>query len=415
MLASISQHGSAASVKSPAPHIRELDGLRAILSWWVVTIHLLTTAGIDLEQSWVLKQLFGATFRVKLFAILSGFVIANLLSSRPEPYHRYLTRRFLRLYPVYGVCLVASALLLDFDVRVLESLPWRSEVQRYWYTFHRAGQTDFWTHLAAHASMLHGLVPHQMLPEAAFAILGQSWNISTEWQFYVVAPPLVALVLSRRLVLQGVGLTLFLGIFCCRSYPNPAFLGNYILYYLAGILSFAAHRQITHRLQSGGPSTASIGGTSVLVVAVAFAVTRNLAIAIWLFIWSAVLVRLSTVGAVRVERAICRVMTLPVALYYGRLSYPIYLCHMLVVLPVAYATTRIFGYRIGPWGYFACVGTVSVPLISLLAHLLHVYLEAPAIAMGRRLSPHHRGTATQDGMTPPAPFVPLRARCTPGR
>ncbi|NNH85320.1 hypothetical protein HLH89_30495 [Rhizobium laguerreae] len=38
--------------------------------------------------------------------MLSGFVIALMLSNEGEPYDRYIFRRFMRLYPLFLIALV---------------------------------------------------------------------------------------------------------------------------------------------------------------------------------------------------------------------------------------------------------------------------------------------------------------------
>ena len=82
----------------------------------------------------------------------------------------------------------------------------------------RAIWSDGWpaawvAELAAHLTMLHGLFPHGVLPDAWVSFLGAAWSLSTEWQFYA----LVALIGARlgrgelgrwRLVLLLLGLAL---------------------------------------------------------------------------------------------------------------------------------------------------------------------------------------------------------------
>ena len=73
-----------------------LDGLRGVLAMWVVIHHLLQYCG----KTEVATPLFGVVSRgdhaVKLFMLLSGFVIAHLTMRTPDCYWRYLKRRFLR-------------------------------------------------------------------------------------------------------------------------------------------------------------------------------------------------------------------------------------------------------------------------------------------------------------------------------
>jgi peptidoglycan/LPS O-acetylase OafA/YrhL len=49
---------------------------------------------------------------VKVFIIISGFVIFFLIDTRKEPYRAYITRRFFRLFPILAVLLTASVFCL---------------------------------------------------------------------------------------------------------------------------------------------------------------------------------------------------------------------------------------------------------------------------------------------------------------
>src|SRR5262249_21745258 len=126
---------------------------------------------------------------VPVFFILSGLVIALMGEARPESYRTFLVRRYFRLAPVYYLVLaVATA-----DA---------------WAT--GAYGRSLWAHVALHATMLHGVVPDQVLPRSPVALEYAAWSISVEWQFYLLAPLVLRAV--RRgpayalLLLAGLGL-----------------------------------------------------------------------------------------------------------------------------------------------------------------------------------------------------------------
>src|ERR1700761_2937765 len=106
-------------------HFRSIDGLRAWLAWFVVVAHVgLHTAAQT--QVPFLQNTFGSLGprAVETFIIISGFVITHLLLERHEPYPVYITRRFLRIYPIYFVCLCAGIVAMYLHFAAFAHHPW---------------------------------------------------------------------------------------------------------------------------------------------------------------------------------------------------------------------------------------------------------------------------------------------------
>ena len=151
------------------PRIQEFEGLRGGLAWWVVFFHLGMMVGSDPAQRTKFENLvvLGGWQGVEQFIILSGFVIAVLLDARRERYLVYIVRRFFRLAPVYYVLLVyAVAITWAQGVHIDRPLE----------------------QILVHLTMLHGLIPDEVLKGSPNAFVHPAWSISVEWQFYLIAP-----------------------------------------------------------------------------------------------------------------------------------------------------------------------------------------------------------------------------------
>ena len=51
--------------------------------------------------------------RQLVFVIISGFVITHVIVERPEPYLGYLTRRFMRIFPLFAITSVVGYFACD--------------------------------------------------------------------------------------------------------------------------------------------------------------------------------------------------------------------------------------------------------------------------------------------------------------
>jgi peptidoglycan/LPS O-acetylase OafA/YrhL len=169
------------SPRSAAPHMPQLDGLRAIAVAGVVTAHNSLWGDIGL---W-------AYLGVKLFFALSGFLITGiLLRSRENAaalklgwasvLWKFYARRVLRIFPLYyGVIAVAFAINLE---PTREIIGW---LLTYTLNIYMANQGWFVDHFA------------------------HFWTLAVEEQFYVLWPWLVVLTPRKWLVAL---MLLFIGV-----------------------------------------------------------------------------------------------------------------------------------------------------------------------------------------------------------
>jgi peptidoglycan/LPS O-acetylase OafA/YrhL len=149
-----------------------LDGLRALAVVAVIGYHL-SYAGLGFP---------GGYTGVNVFFVLSGFLITSLLVQEFESFGgidfaAFWMRRAIRLAPALLVTIVAAAALAALDVssaqphETLVGIPW---VLLYVGNYARVFNQD------------------------ALGVLGHTWSLAVEEQFYLVWPPLFLLLAAKR-------------------------------------------------------------------------------------------------------------------------------------------------------------------------------------------------------------------------
>lgn len=359
-----------------ARRIVELESLRGLLALWVVLGHLLTASGFDAEQ-WAgpLKLLARGTDAVDVFVILSGFVIWDLLDRGGEGYAAFIVRRAFRLYPVYLLCLAAAILSMPLAVEALRALPWADAHNAARLQIFADSVAWFPAQLVAHLTLLHGLLPDSVLPSSPYAFAGQAWSISLEWQFYLVAPLLFALV--RRsdkawLLVLGAALALH---FLAASWP-PSALPPKLILFVVGMLS-----QVLWKQRSGIPPSyvAWLLPTGVLLALLC----RSAALLVWALVFASLLA-VACDGRGAIERGLSRLLSLRVLRWLGECSYGLYLCHMVVLYLLLRALTP-WAAALGQGGHFAVLLALVPAASVLLAWLLHRWVEQPGIRLGKTI------------------------------
>lgn len=393
-------------------NFQSIEALRGWMAWWVVVGHALTLIGVGGRNpppflDWVPDKIMALALRgdsaVHVFIIISGFVIAHLLLRKPEPYSLYIGRRFMRLFPVYAVCLLVAILVADlYHVAYIDSGLSSTGAMK----AERAAEVDrnFLSHLLLHLTLLHSAVPEVVLPYSSTAILGPAWSLSLEWQFYLIAPLLMMLIARRGMntMLATTGVLVAIRIVLQQQSVLEWQYGGFFFvassYFLIGIMCRLALDRIERKESC----------VEVLLLAVLLSLTVDkLAVAVWLPWFGIVLYE---AGLLKLESPRLRAVTNAIALnrsvgLLGRWSYSTYLIH----IPVFSALIGGYGLAVGPANMrqdvAAAMLLASFPFIAGISVLLYKFVEVPGIAAGRKLfAPALRAAAldSEPALTPKA-------------
>ncbi|MDE8650462.1 acyltransferase family protein [Novosphingobium album (ex Liu et al. 2023)] len=388
-------------IASKPMFFNEIVGLRIYLALWVAVGHGLQLAGFLDKSNAILKVLLNGHSAVMVFIIISGFVITNLLLVKRETYPRYIVRRFFRLYPAYVLCLTAGYFIWDDWAWIVRNVPWSSPS---WARYSAQiveirGEMDrnFWPHFLLHGIMMHGAVPDAVLNRAAMTFVPAAWSISLEWQFYLVAPLVIAAFRKPWQTLLVVAIAL--GAFAAYElgllghYDIQSSLAASTPWFIVGIVS----RLGFERLSRLSLSPLLVGVP--IAMAVMLVIPEPLPIALWAVFFSYMLWQRNA----PVTGAIFRFFTTtrPFQLL-GEASYSLYLVHRPV--QIALASAIMTGFAVTQWSMvviqFAAI-LIAIPL----SILMYFTVERAGIKLGQRLAQRLPGPSTPAEPSPPP--VPL--------
>jgi peptidoglycan/LPS O-acetylase OafA/YrhL len=337
-----------------------LDGLRALAIFGVLLHHTRHHP----------FALFHGYRGVWVFFVLSGFLITTLALRQEAQLGRldlrgFALRRIFRIMPLYY--LVLGVNFLATLVFGLES--YRERLQQHALAF------------VLYSSEFPIISSDFHLP------FGQSWSLGIEEKFYLVWPLLAFWLLGRSkfripmtLVLIGTAATL-----TATAGTFAQIWGSYTDILLGCLLAQLLHERAIYG------KVAFLGRTEVawgLVIALGLAtVSAGSGTQIGERVYS-VLAAAVLIGLVTAERGPVRLLTAGWLIRIGTWSYAIYLTHTIFfdiagkVLPPG---------RIGDVLTLPAALLVDIPL----CWLLHIYVEKPLMALGRRLSTRTQAKSTR--------------------
>jgi peptidoglycan/LPS O-acetylase OafA/YrhL len=337
-------------------HLDALRGLAAL----VVVLHHFRDMLTEKAMPWVGVPFIDGSKSVILFFVLSGYVLAlPILNGKHLGYSSYLTRRFFRIYvPYAGAVLIAATACHFFQFSNLPLTP----------AFYRTWHTALHTRL-----ILHQLVFYFDGPTGA-ALNFAFWTLKIECIMSLIFPML-----------------------CWAIFRFPPLLGwaiafscNYI-----GVGRFDGHLPIILRSHTG-----ELLWPAAFLFGILLARDRNAIMDLYRRAWRGASVlflfvvifefyRGYTVELLNIP-ACCGVIILAdnsrarhwlssrIPVYFGRISYSIYLMHGTVLL-----STLILLYGHTPLWVIAGVYLAATWIAS---HLYCVFIEETSMSLGKRLT-----------------------------
>ena len=365
-----------------------VESLRGWMAWLVVVGHALhLCGGSAFLPEFLYRTLTAGYTAVNVFIIVSGFVITHLILQGKEEYGPYIARRAFRIFPVYIAAVIAAVAV---ETLYLDAYSAAWVVQADMRVERAALQwANFWPYAIGHISMLHGIPPDSVLPYSSSAFLAPAWSLSLEWQFYLVAPLLLAL-LSRNRVTLYVTTAILLALLYASSHgmlghwKYPSFLPLAIHYFLIGIFSRLA-------LEKGS----ILPDIVLLLVIVAVGRSGKYELLIWALFFVIILIeqgRLprpapATLARVAIEACVWN----RIVQRLGRWSYSTYLIHI-PIFAIFVGTGRTWLGMTSQTDAVLLVA-LSIPVVLAASWGMYELIEKPGMAAGRRLASRLSGAA----------------------
>jgi peptidoglycan/LPS O-acetylase OafA/YrhL len=355
-----------------SPHLRGIDGLRAIAVILVVLFHVLPGA------------LPGGGLGVDIFFVLSGFLITGLLvGERAESgrirFGAFWARRARRLLPALMILLLvctSAALMLGGDVLV--------GIGR--QILGAATFSSNWLAIASHTSYFAGTTPE---------LFRNLWSLAVEEQFYLVWPFVVLLVIFVRwrwvrfaifMVLAAASAAGMVLLYSPRMDPTRVYYGTDT--HSFGLALGAALAVVTAGMARHPLEWPRWTRRLLQVVAVA-AILALVAIAVLVPTDApltfrgglpvvAVLSALAVLGAIVPGSLLGSALDMPTLRWIGVRSYGIYLWHWPVLLLVTAAEPRWQDAPATRW----LIGAVTVAITVAAAALSYQFVERPIRQLG---------------------------------
>jgi peptidoglycan/LPS O-acetylase OafA/YrhL len=339
-------------------YVPELDGLRGLAVLAVVLYHCETR----LPYPPIHRVVQWGWAGVNLFFVLSGFLITGIiLDSRDDPhfFRNFYARRSLRIWPVYVLLLLLVFVLvpLTFD--------------GFWSAVYQTRHAP-WLYLVLFVQNLFVLT----LP----GTIGPTWSLAIEEQFYVIWAPVARAVRNGHLLVAL--LLVALASPFVRAANHGALTPTHTLIHLDG-LAFGSMIAVALRTVRW----TQIAFQRIAIVAMGLAVP---VLGYLLYVGSAfsdsflallfaggLLLALTTTGS---RRLFNRALTSRPLRFYGRISYGLYMVHILVFTLIGAFDERMNKY--GTTGALTVVA-VRIALSTLVATAMWHGFEKPILRLKR--------------------------------
>lgn len=341
--------------------VESLDALRGIAALAVVFSHCsLAVPGFrqSIDATYLLRPFVAGGSAVYIFFILSGFVLfLSLDGRRQNNYTVFLVKRIMRIYPplIIAILLSAALYVIISPVPRIDATEWLKM-----YSWQAFPSTKI---IAGHVLLLD-------TPEFR-GLDNVIWSLSYEIRISL-AFPLIAFAV-RWSWWKTVLATALLSAACLAVQPftRP----------LLGVIDLLATIQYVFLFAIGAAMALKMPALSRMFERMPKAGAA--AVVLGLVLVSSGRMPVASAGAVFIVlacafcRPIVRSLEFGPLIWLGRISYSLYLSHLIVLL------TMVYGFPALPlWGAVA----TAIPISLVVAELGFLFVERPSIWMGRRLA-----------------------------
>jgi peptidoglycan/LPS O-acetylase OafA/YrhL len=347
-----------------------LDGFRGLLAVFVAVYH---TIWLSHPNSWSFFN--NGPVIIDLFFALSGFLMWRLYADRMNnaaEVKLFLKRRFARLYPLHAFMLIVfvgfSVLRLFVhkiglaEVSPGEILPFEPGAQEGWF-----------------ALLQHLTLTHTMGLSDSLSFNPPSWTIGAEFWTYIVFVFVMLWCKPKRLfhfliIGSGVGL-IYLGL--SRLKPDMNITHDYGFWrclagFFTGVLAAASFRRMRGIFQDLSKVTLTLVEVAVIVLSVGFVIYAGGAAQFWIgpVIFVFILFFALDGGAVS------RFMSRSLFRYLAKISYSVYLTHVIIAIAFEIVIKRLTGGLPSGWEGDAWLVLYLCVVIGV-SHLTYKLVEIP--------------------------------------
>ena len=364
------------STSVATPRLPQLDGIRGIAILLVLIWHYFPCQ-LKAESGSLVAYLARACWLtwsgVDLFFVLSGFLICGILLDHRHSanlFQVFYVRRACRIFPLYFAVIGIFVLIKATSLYTNDSYGWLFDrhyplwsYATFTQNFFMAGRGDLGAHW--------------------FAV---TWSLAVEEQFYLIVPLLVYCLRGRSLVLVFAGLVIAAPILRCM---NPGFQTMVITIYRSDSLLMGALLAVFVRwppfLNAAKNNRRILLGIFLVLLAGTLVLTSRFYAAdgllnhLWLSSLYAVLILMAFVGS---NSWLGKSLSSPVLVWFGQLSYGIYLLHDQVA-GLCFALLRGTPPVMQSWSDFA-ITCLAFSLTLVVATASWHFFERPILALGHR-------------------------------
>lgn len=338
------------------------------MALWVVIYHGLGFIPKSLQKdNFIFTFLNYGQLPVYGFIILSGFV-THLLLDKEENYKLYIKRRAFRLFPIYLIVLIISFLTLNINYNILKSIPFDNPIiNNRIYLIGQSSQYRF-LNILSHITLFHGLFPNKTFP-FTYTIMGQSWSLTLEWQYYIAIPFIHKLFQSNKIIISILTLlSIALSYYISHKFMSQkSFLPNLIFFFLLGYFSKQYYNV---------PKILYL----IILLPILFFLCIKSQITIILIIW------LILIYFQKNKNFIFDLLLENIFIQkIGQISYSIYCIHMVVYYAVIFIILKFGRIELHPVIFSLLTIFIGLLISILLSYFTFSKLEKPFIDIGKKL------------------------------